>query len=257
MTHLKIMRPFLANCRLLAAVAAAVMLSACAAPPVTKTINDPLEDENRRVHAFNKALDRNVLKPLVNATGGSNGETGAVGRTVGNFASNVDLPRMIVNDVLQANPEDATSNFMRLLINTTFGVAGIFDPATRWGLPVRDSDFGETLHVWGAGEGIYLELPVLGPSTSRDAAGRAVDFVLNPLSYVVPSPERAIMPISQIAAGVSSRGEFGDTVDDILYNSADSYSQVRLLYLQNRRFQLGQTVAEEEIDPFGLDTEGF
>ena len=135
----------------LAAVVA--LVSACAAPEVTQLINDPYEEQNRAVHEFNKQVDTAILKPLTGAAGGRNGEPGVFLTTVGNFAGNIDLPRMVVNDVLQANPEDAAHNFTRFLINSTFGIAGLFDPATAWGLPVRSSDFGETLHVWGVPRG--------------------------------------------------------------------------------------------------------
>jgi len=250
------MRPFLAHCRTICTVLAVAAVSACAAPPVTETINDPFEEQNRRVHDFNKAVDTKILKPLTGG-GNSSGETGPVMRSVGNFAGNLDMPRVIVNDVLQAKPQDATSNLVRFMINSTFGIAGIFDPATAWGLPERKSDFGETLHVWGVSEGAYVELPLFVPSTSRDTAGRVVDAALNPLSYVIPAPERAVIPVSRVAGTLSSRSENSEFVDDVLYNSADSYTQARLLYLQNRRFQLGQTVETEEADPFALDTEGF
>ncbi len=237
-------------------LSAVAFLSACAAPEVTQTINDPYEEQNRAVHEFNKQVDTAILKPL---TGGGkrSGKPGFVLRTVGNFAGNIDTPRMVVNDVLQANPDDAAHNFMRFLINSTFGIAGIFDPATAWGLPERPSDFGETLHVWGASEGAYTELPLLGPSTSRDTAGRVVDFFLNPVSAMIPTPERYGVTAARIVSSMTSRVEYGEAVDEVLYGSADSYAQTRLLYLQNRRFQLGQTVTAEEADPFALDTEGF
>lgn len=234
----------------------ALLVSACAAPEVTQTINDPYEEQNRAVHEFNKQVTRVVLKPLSKATG-ADGEPGFVLKRVGDFAGNLDTPRMVVNDVLQANPEDAVHNGMRFLINSTFGIAGLFDPATAWGLPERSSDFGETLHVWGAAEGAYVELPLKGPSTSRDTAGMFVDFFLNPLRYAVPTPERYAMPASSIISELTSLAQYGDAVSDVLENSTDSYTQARLLYLQNRRFQLGQTVPAEEIDPFALDTEGF
>lgn len=232
------------------------LLSACAAPEVTATINDPYEEQNRAVHELNKQIDTAILKPLTSGAAGG-GEPGFVLRTVGNFSTNIDTPRMVVNDLLQANPDDAAHNFMRFLINSTFGIAGIFDPASAWGLPSRPSDFGETLHVWGAAEGAYVELPLLGPSTSRDTAGRVVDFFLNPVTAMVPTPERYGVSAARIVSSMTSRAEYSEAVDEVLYGSADSYAQTRLLYLQNRRFQLGQSVTAEEVDPFALDTQGF
>ncbi|MDJ0826268.1 MAG: VacJ family lipoprotein [Rhodobacter sp.] len=231
------------------------VLSACATPEVAKGINDPYEAQNRARHENNKRSDRVFLRPVSQAYG--KGVPEPVRTGVSNFAGNVDLPRSIVNDVLQANIDDAAHNFARFLINTTFGIGGVFDPATSMGLDPRVSDFGETLHVWGATEGHYVEMPIFGPSTKRDAFGRVVDLFLNPLSYIVPTPERYAAPVSGFASKIGDRYRFTETVDSILYDSADSYAQARLLYLQNRRFQLGQEPTEEEIDPFAIDTEGF
>ena len=234
-----------------------LLLGACAAqPPVAQGINDPNEARNRAIHEANKRGDTNLIRPISQGYGKALPEP--VRRSVGNFAANLDLPRTIVNDVLQANIDDAASNFTRLLINTTFGIGGIFDPAGQWGLPERSSDFGETLHVWGVAEGNYQELRFLGPSTERDTAGKLVDFVLNPLSYTLQTPERYAMPVSAVASRIGDRYRFTETIDSILYDSADSYAQTRLLYLQNRRFELGQDApVEEEIDPFAIDTSGF
>lgn len=215
----------------------ATTLTACAAPEVAQGINDPYETQNRAVHEANKTIDRTVLKPLSGGYG--NGVPAPVRQGVGNFAGNLSLPGSIVNDILQANIDDAVSNGVRLLINTTFGIGGLFDPATAWGLPARDSDFGETLHVWGFAEGHYVELPLLGPSTKRDAIGSVVDLFTNPLSYMSPSPERYAGPVSSAVSKVGDRYRFGDTIDAILYDSADSYAQARLLYLESRRFELG------------------
>lgn len=215
----------------------ATTLTACAAPEVAQGINDPYETQNRAVHEANKTIDRTVLKPLSGGYG--NGVPAPVRQGVGNFAGNLSLPGSIVNDILQANIDDAVSNGVRLLINTTFGIGGLFDPATAWGLPARDSDFGETLHVWGFAEGHYVELPLLGPSTKRDAIGSVVDLFTNPLSYMSPSPERYAGPVSSAVSKVGDRYRFGDTIDAILYDSADSYAQARLLYVESRRFELG------------------
>jgi len=242
--------------RAVLALLSAAMVAGCSPAVVTETINDPYEKQNRDVHEFNKAVDRAIFKPLSRATGGGGGSNQVL-RSIGNFASNADLPGMVINNILQANPEDAAHNFMRMVINTTFGIGGLFDPATEWGLPERGTDFGETLYVWGVAEGAYTELPILGPSTSRAVAGRVVDFAVNPLRWVVPRPEYYVFPATSIIGGAASRNEYADAIEDVLYNSTDSYSQLRLLYLQNRRFQLGQTVAAEEVDPVALDTEGF
>ena len=146
---------------------------------------------------------------------------------------------------------------MRFVINSTLGFGGLFDVASDFGIEDHETDFGETLHVWGAGEGAYVELPFLGPSTQRDAVGKVVDLFTNPLSYTLDDPESYYGPVASVASGLGNRGRFSDTIDSILYDSADSYAQARLIYLQNRRFELGQEDQGAEIDPFELDTSGF
>jgi phospholipid-binding lipoprotein MlaA len=139
---------------------------------------------------------------------------------------------------------------LRFVLNTTVGVLGLADPAGAIGLTEVETDFGETLAVWGAPEGAYLELPGFGPSTERDAAGRVVDFIIDPLDALgdVPDPVRDLSFPAKVAEQVIERGELGDTLDEILYESADSYAQARLIYLQNRRFELGEgpTATDED-----------
>jgi phospholipid-binding lipoprotein MlaA len=225
-----------------------VLLAACGKPPVEIGIQDPNEARNRVVFEMNKDVDRRILRPASKGYGSALPEP--VQRSIGNFAGNVDLPSSVVNDILQANIDDAAHNFTRFLINTTFGILGIFDPATSFGLPERKSDFGETLAVWGFREGNYVVLPVVGPSTQRDAVGRVVGLFTNPLTYALPSPEKYVGPVARVASKVGDRYRFASTIDSILYESADAYTQARLLYLDNRRFQLSGAAADEYIDPY-------
>ncbi len=218
-------------------------------------INDPYETQNRRVHAFNRGLDRAIVRPA--AIGYSSVLPDEIEDSVGNFARNLGEPSVVVNSLLQGDLQGAGISTVRFVTNSVLGIFGLFDVATDFRLPQHDTDFGETLFVWGVGEGAYLELPVLGPSTSRRATGMVVDLFTNPLSYVVDSPERYYGTVAAAASGLSRRGRFSDTVDSILYESADSYAQARLIWLQNRRFELGDTGAAADIDPFALDTEGF
>ncbi|MFQ5437784.1 MAG: VacJ family lipoprotein [Paracoccaceae bacterium] len=225
------------------------MVGACANGPHETGVNDPNEAGNRRVHAFNKSLDKAILKPLSSSLGSGGG--GVVSRGIGNFASNLALPGVIVNDALQANVQDAFSNTFRFTVNSTIGIGGLFDVATANGLAERPTDFGETLYVWGVGEGAYVELPVLGPSTRRDAVGTVVDFIIDPLNYLLPAKQRHIGTVAKLAARVGDRAHFASTVDSILYESADSYAQARLLYLQSRRAKLYGGVMEEDLeDPY-------
>ncbi|MEY4306178.1 MAG: hypothetical protein RIT52_2353, partial [Pseudomonadota bacterium] len=125
-----------------------------------------------------------------------------------------------------------------------------FDLATAAGMPENDTDFGETLHVWGVGEGAYLEVPFMGPSTTRDLAGSVIDLAIDPLNHLNRTQVLGVAGI-KLASKIGDRGRYSELVDSILYESADSYAQARLLYLQNRRHQLGQTEDEADfVDPY-------
>lgn len=229
----------------------AAALTGCAAPEPSAEMNDPFEGTNRAIHGFNKGLDRAVARPASKVYGAVLPQPVKAG--VANFATNLDLPGFVLNDVLQGNPEDATRNTFRFLVNSTLGVGGLFDPAKSFGLDQQKTDFGETLHVWGAGEGAYLELPVMGPKTVRDATGDLVDFLTNPVSKVLPTPESYYATGAKVGSKLGDRSRYSETIDSVLYESVDSYSQTRLLYLQNRRFELGQQAAGGEddfIDPY-------
>ena len=218
-------------------------------------INDPYEVQNRKVHAFNRGLDKALVRPA--AKGYTKILPDEIEDSVGHFATNLGRPAQMTNALLQGDLRGLTRSTARFVINSTFGLAGMFDVATDLGIKDHDTDFGETLYVWGAKEGAYVELPVLGPSTTRDTVGTVVDLFTNPLSYTVDSPESYYGTAASAAARLGDRGRFADTVDSILYESADSYAQARLIYMQNRRFELGQEDESAEIDPFELDTEGF
>jgi phospholipid-binding lipoprotein MlaA len=231
------------------ALCLAAGLAACGPAPVAQGISDPLERQNRAMHEVNKALDRNAVRPVAEAYGDAVPAPGR--RAISNIGSNVALPSHIVNNLLQGDPAGASTNLLRFAVNTTIGIGGIFDPATALGAPRVDADFGETLHRWGVGEGNYVELPVIGPSTERDLAGMLVDVFLNPVRFLLPDLEANWATGFQITAGIGNRDRFSDTIDSVLYDSADSYAQTRLLYLQNRRFELGQGgLAEDFVDPY-------
>ncbi|MFV2033587.1 MAG: VacJ family lipoprotein [Halocynthiibacter sp.] len=223
-----------------------LFLAGCVGPQTSDGILDPFEAKNRRVHAMNVAIDKSLVRPASNVYG--NGIPQPVRRGVGNFASNLGLPSKIVNNLLQFDLDGAVRNTFRFAFNSTIGLGGLLDPATEMGLIQEDTDFGETLYVWGVKEGNYVELPLIGPSTERHLVGRVVDLFTNPLSYVVPSPENYIGTATTLLSKVGDRYEYSSAVDSILYESEDSYSQARLIYLQNRRFELGVEVSDAEAD---------
>ncbi len=230
------------------AVVATLGLSGCNVAPGPGEVWDPYEAQNRQTHEGNVAVDRAVLRPAARAWG--EGVPEPVRRGVVNFASNLDTPRYVVNDVLQGEAEDAVHNLFRFIINSTLGIAGLFDPARSFGLEGRSSDFGETLHAWGAEEGAYLELPLLGPSTERDAVGTVVDIVINPIGGIVPDLPVWVTPTGRVVQIVDTRDRLASSIDSVLYESADSYAQSRTIYLQNRRFELGDDAEDTYFDPY-------
>lgn len=228
-------------------VLGAVFLTACATPDSPTEIYDPFEAQNRRVHAFNKVVDQALLDPTATAYGTV--IPAPARRGFSNFANNLDTPRFVLNDILQGNADDAMHNTWRFLVNTTFGLGGLFDVASEAGLERRETGFGETLHFWGAEEGAYIELPVLGPSTQRGSVGTFVDFVSNPLSAAIPEAENWVFTAATITDGLNLRYQLDSTFASI-YESADSYAQARSLYLQNRRFALGEKEDDFFFDPY-------
>lgn len=227
----------LLNLRIICVLCASALLTACTAPTPGAEFNDPYEANNRAIYASSIQLDRAVLRPAGQVAAALPME---ITTPVANFADNVSLPGMIANGFLQGDIGGLSTNTMRFLINTTVGIGGLFDPAGAIGLTEETTDFGETLSVWGVKEGAYLVLPVFGPSTERDAVGRIVDLVFDPLQSVGTATQLKYATGASVADLAITRGIFMDTIDSVLYESADSYAQARLAYLQNRRFQLGE-----------------
>lgn len=225
-----------------------MLAEGCANGPETGAINDPYEAQNRAIHDANLEVDRLLLRPTSQVY--DSGLPQPVKQGIANFSDNFETPGIMVNNLLQGDVEHLVENTFRFVINSTIGFAGVFDTADAFGLHGKNTDFGETLHVWGVREGAYLELPFYGPSTERDAAGLVVDLALNPLGYLLQKPESYLGTVTKLASKVGDRGRYSDTVDSILYDSADSYAQTRILYLQNRRFELGQETASDTIDPY-------
>ncbi|MEJ6395752.1 VacJ family lipoprotein [Gymnodinialimonas sp. 2305UL16-5] len=211
--------------------------------------NDPYEQQNRAAHELNVALDQAIVGPSSEAYGGAVPEP--VRQGVSNFASNLNQPSYVVNNLLQFRLGEAARNTLRFAVNTTVGIGGLFDPASAIGLPAESTDFGETLHIYGVPEGNYAVIPVLGPTTDRDTVGRVVDFALNPLRHVVETPESYYVASAGALSGLNSRYRFDGTIDGVLYESADSYAQLRSLYLQQRRFELGG--GRTDAGGFGLE----
>jgi phospholipid-binding lipoprotein MlaA len=237
--------------RAIMSVAALALLAACSVPPSKTAVYDPDEAENRKVHNFNKALDSKLVAPIARGYGAT--VPLQADRAISNVAENLAIPGEIVNSFLQFNMEDVVTNTIRFATNTILGVGGIFDTATFLGMEEDvDTDFGETLAVYGFPEGKYLEVPVYGPRTERETYGIVVDFFLDPVGNFLPSDARKVTFPLYVVDKVGDRNEYDDAINGILYESEDSYVAARSLYLQNRRFKIGSSAdnLEDLEDPY-------
>ncbi|MDA0261979.1 MAG: VacJ family lipoprotein, partial [Proteobacteria bacterium] len=208
-------------------------------PPTARgpePISDPLESVNRAIFAFNDVIDTFTLRPLAALYGYVTPEVARV--AVRRAVRNLNSPVVIANDLLQLDPVGAGVTTGRFLINSTAGVLGLFDVAKLIGLEEHHSDFGQTLHDYGLGSGPYVVLPILGPSTARDATGRIVDIFFDPLTYILEG-DTAI----GVAAGrgLIRREEVLDPLEKMRVTSVDYYAALRSAYYQDRARQLGIT----------------
>jgi phospholipid-binding lipoprotein MlaA len=251
--------PALRNLLLLIAVSAAV---GCAPRPSAddpealaeyRETNDPFEPANRALFEVHEVADRYVLQPVAEAYRDVLPQPLRSG--IRNVLGNLRAPVILANDLMQGNVTRARITLGRFMVNSTLGVAGILDVAREWGVPGHTEDFGQTLAVWGAGEGFYMFVPLFGPSSPRDLGGQAVDIAINPLSYfgqglivdaagwtqlgltVVDTREALIEPINQVRA-----------------TSMDPYSTLRSAYRQRRAFEIGNQAgpAGRVVGPSGV-----
>lgn len=234
------------------AVAIAVSAAGCATPPPEsdpeayaefRELNDPIEPFNRVMFEINRGLDALFLKPLAEfymlllpppiQTG------------IHNFVTNLRAPVTFFNDLLQLEGARALNTAGRFAVNTTVGIGGLLDWASNWGMPYHNEDFGQTLAVWGLGEGPYLVLPVVGPSNPRDAVGIGVDSaILDPFGFLatfIYNESFLIDVLSYTRLGltaVDARARNYDALNDIEKNSLDFYAAMRSLYRQSRASEI-------------------
>jgi len=194
---------------------------------------DPWEGGNRKIFAFNEGLDIHLIEPV--ARGWDKIMPAQVQESLTNFYSNLRYPVVFFNDLFQAKPAAAAIETGRFLVNTTLGFGGFFDPATTWGLPRHEEDFGLTLGHWGMDAGRYLMIPLLGPSTVRDLTGQIVDVPLGVISIVadwyITTPVRAVQVIN-------TRAAYLGIVDENRRAAFDYYSFLRDAYLHHRENEL-------------------
>ena len=194
--------------------------------------NDPFEKTNRKIHAFNKHVDETTLKPASNIYGNVIPRPVRLGAA--NFYENLQEPKRFFNHLGQTEFIKATTDVSRFVINSSIGIFGIFDVASRISLFSDDTEFDETFAYWGFPVGPYIELPFIGPSSIRGSMSMLVDYTLNPMSLLSGPAEGASLITFGALDTLNKRHEFGTMVDTILYNSLDSYYSARSTYLQTR-----------------------
>ncbi len=223
-------------------------LSACAtrAPQSDMTPGDPYEGWNRSIYAFNDEFDRYAFGPVAHAY---EVLTPRLGRTAAsNVLANLRSPVILVNDVLQGAPDRAATTSSRFVINSTIGVLGLWDAAQHFGIDGHREDFGQTLAVWGVGEGPYLVLPFLGPSNPRDAIGRLVDIALDPLNWTEFAGQESLddqIAIGRVTIGtLNARVNLDDQINT-LRAQTEPYVALRRLYQSQRAADIRNGALEE------------
>lgn len=222
-------------------------LAACATPPPATNMvaraefdaaNDPLEPLNRGLYQVNLAADTLVLRPAAELYGFFIPYEVRLG--VRNALSNLRAPTVLVSDLLQGDAQRAGRTASRFLINSTIGIGGLIDVADRgFGIPGHSEDFGQTLAVWGVGEGPFLFLPGLGPSNPRDLAGIGVEVVLSPWFWFGQGATVEALRAARTAATVlDTREQLIPTLDEVNRTSLDPYATLRSAYRQRRAAEI-------------------
>ena len=231
-----------------------LLISGCATRPtdpdelkIYEETNDPLEPTNRGIHAFNQAADKAILKPIAK---GYRFIVPSFFRTaISNFFDNLAQPVHFVNALLQGQLKDAGSVLGRFTVNSLWGFFGLFDVATDAGIPNPTNDFCQTLAKWGwnGDGGPFVMLPILGPSNVRDAIGKGVDSLANPMGWALWNEQE--LHYGLIATdGVSTRESALDLLDDLEKSSTDYYATLRSMSRQNRKKKINAVLGEQEQD---------
>ena len=211
-------------------VRAMIALAMCVAVNAGAQVYDPIEPVNRVIFSFNDKLDQYVLRPV--AQGYVNVVPRLVRTGVSNVFGNISDMFSALNNALQGKPEPLGNDLGRVLVNTTFGLGGIFDIAGEGGIEKSGEDFGQTLGYWGLGPGPYLVLPILGPSSVRDTAGLIVQGYLDPVNQVTPDPNKYELIGTR---AIDARAGLLGTEDLVAGAALDRYTFIRSAYTQRRR----------------------
>ena len=231
--------------RRLCLLAVLASLAACATGPNANPL-DPFEPFNRSVSRFNEELDRAVLKPV--ATGYKEAVPAFVRTSVSNFFNNISDVWSFINSMLQLKPVDAADNFLRVGVNTVFGMAGLIDFASAFNIERHKEDFGQTLGRWGVRSGPYLVLPGLGPSTVRDTLALGVEFGAraDPVRRFTDVPLRNSLYGLRVVDKRANLLTAGQVLDAA---ALDKYTFTRDVFLQLRRREVDDG-KDEEVDPY-------
>lgn len=215
--------------------------------------NDPLEGMNRGLYAVHRSIDRIILRPVAKVYLAVTPRF--VRRGLHNCLVNLGEPITVVNDVLQLKIGKAARATTRFVANSTVGVAGLFDVASKAGVPYHTADFGQTLGRYGVPAGPYIFIPVLGPSTLRDAGGRVVDAVADPVSHVHFDGEHTFRTGRVILGAIDTRATFDKDLEELDRSATDPYVTLRSVYLQNRQsFINGGQVDVQSLPSFGPES---
>ncbi|WP_034828018.1 MlaA family lipoprotein [Hyphomonas pacifica] len=234
--------------RLLACVMVAG-LTACASTQTAETgvVNDPYEGFNRQMFAFNNEVDKYALGPAASAY---ETVTPRFARDrIGDFLQNLKSPVIFVNDILQGEGDRAGTTFGRFMVNTTFGIAGLWDVAGYNGIEGHNEDFGQTLAVWGVDSGPYLVLPLMGPSTPRDLFGKGIDRAIDPLTWTEfdnnPDLDDHIAIGRAVLGGLNARVALDDQIEQ-LNAQPEPYVALRRIYSSQRQAEIRNGRLDEE-----------
>lgn len=222
-------------------------LGGCASTGGYVDPRDPYEPVNRKIYSFNESLDRAVIKPVAEGYRAVTPEI--VDRGVTNFFSNIGDVRSAVNNLLQFKLERALTSTARVVVNSSFGLLGVFDVATSWDLLRAEEDFGQTLGYWGIGSGPYLVLPILGPSSVRDGIGLVGDWHLNLVNHLDDEAWRYGLTGLNI---IDTRADLLGASNVLDTAALDPYEFVRDAYLQKRENEVydGAPPLEDDLEEF-------
>jgi len=226
------------------------------ATPAVDEVNDPLESLNRVIFDFNEVVQDAILRPITRFYNDTVPATVRLG--VSNFINNLNTPVTLANDILQGEGQRALQTFGRALVNSTYGIFGFADLAGELGVERHKEDFGQTLAVYGMGEGFYLVLPILGPSNPRDAIGKlVVDPYFDPLGLYLDNTDREDIALGVSAfKGVEEYARIVEELDQVKKTSVDYYAAIRSLYRQKRKTEIhnGSILELPPIPDLGYDT---